>query len=79
MPKSIRELEVELARIEAMHTSAHWELLQARSAKLKENQAFAAAVEKAACKRRGELVDEPIDPTARAILAAGRKARGEIQ
>jgi hypothetical protein len=79
MAKSIRELEIELAALEARHTSVHWELLQARSAKLKEDQAFAAAVERAAQKRQGKLVDLPENATARAIVQAGRRRRGEIQ
>jgi len=79
MAKSIRELEIELGRLEAAHSAVHYELLHARSAKLKEDQAFAAAVERAAQKRQGKLVDLPENATARAIIQAGRRARGEIQ
>jgi hypothetical protein len=79
MAKSIRELEIELGRLEAAHTVTHYELLQARSAKLKSDQAFAAAVERAALKRQGKLVDMPENATARAIVQAGCRRRGEIQ
>jgi hypothetical protein len=78
MPRSIRELEIELSRIEAAHSAVFHELLQARSAKLKSDQATAAAIAKAGARRRAEVDDDlPTDPTARAILAAGKKARGE--
>jgi len=80
MAKSIRELEVELSHLEAAHTSVYYELLQARSAKLKQDQAFAAAVERAGARRRAEIEDDlPENPVARGIVLAGRRRRGEIQ
>jgi hypothetical protein len=79
MGKSIRELEIELGRLEAAHTAVHYELLQARSAKLKADGATAAAIAKAGARRRGEIDELPADPTAKAIVLAGRRRRGEIQ
>jgi hypothetical protein len=80
MGKSIRELEIELGRLEAAHTAVHYELLQARSAKLKADGATAAAIAKAGARRRAEIDDElPENPVARAIVQAGCRRRGEIQ
>jgi ribosome-interacting GTPase 1 len=75
----IRELEAELSAAAAKHTEIHWRLLRAKSAKLQEDQTTAAAIERASAKRRGEVDDLPADPTARAIVLAGRRARNEIQ
>jgi hypothetical protein len=74
----IRALEASLARMTAEHVRLSWELTLAKAAKAQQAATTAAAIERASRKRRGELVEQPTDPTARAILAAGRKARGEI-
>jgi hypothetical protein len=75
----ISALEIRVARAAADHTRFSWDLTLARAQKAKQASTAAAAIERASRKRRGEFVEQPTDPTARAILAAGRKARGEIQ
>jgi hypothetical protein len=75
----IQKLEAELSAAAAKHTEIHYRLLQARAAQAKENAATATAIAKAGAKRRAEFDDElPADATARAIVLAGRNARGEI-
>jgi hypothetical protein len=76
----IQKLEAELSAAAARHTEIHYRLLQARAAQAKENAATATAIAKAGARRRAEIDDNlPADPTARAIVMAGRKARNEIQ
>jgi len=75
----ISALEIRVARAAADHTKFSWDLTLARASKAKQAATTAAAIERAAMKRRGTLVDLPSDPTAKAIIMAGRKARGEIQ
>lgn len=76
----IRELEAELSAAAAKHTEIHWRLLRAKSAKLQEDQTTAAAITKAGARRRAEIDDDlPTDPTAKAIILAGRRARGETK
>jgi hypothetical protein len=72
----ISALEIRVARAAADHTKFSWDLTLARAQKATQGAATAAAIERASRKRRGELVEQPTDPTAAAILAAGRKARG---
>jgi hypothetical protein len=73
----IGNLEIAVARAAADHTKFSWDLTLARAQKATQGAATAAAIERASRKRRGEFVEQPTDPTARAILAAGAKARGE--
>jgi len=61
-----------------IRSQLHWLRTQQRAdALIAADKALAARIERAAKKARGVLVDEPTDPTARAIIAAGRKRRCE--
>jgi PIN domain nuclease of toxin-antitoxin system len=73
----ISALEIRVARAVADHTKFSWDLTLAKAAKAKKAAATAAAIEKAAMKRRCTLVELPDDPVARAIIAAGMKRRNE--
>lgn len=68
----IKMLEKEMARVAEMYVRVSWDLTLARAAAPR-------AIERAAAIRRGEYVPEPSDDTAKAIVAAGRKRRGELQ
>jgi hypothetical protein len=67
---TVAKLEAELRRSEENHTRIYVALMEARAAKAKQ-------FEHAANKRRGNVVDLPTDPVARAIVMAGRKRRNE--
>jgi hypothetical protein len=73
----IQTLEVKVARAVAVHTKFSWDLTLARASKAKQAATTAAAIERAGQKRQGKLVDLPENATARGIILAGRKARGE--
>jgi hypothetical protein len=75
----IETLEIAVSRAAAEHTRLSWDLQLMKAKRAEKAAATAAAIEKAAMKRQGKLVDLPSDPTARAIVMAGRKARNEIQ
>jgi hypothetical protein len=75
----IAALEIRVARAVADHTRFSWDLTLAKAARAKQAAATAAAIERAAQKRQGKLVDLPSDPVAKAIIQAGRRRRGEIQ
>ena len=70
----IQHLEIELQRAADRHTQIYLELLEARAEAAK---SAAAKILKAGVKRRGQRIELPSDPTARAIVLAGIKRRGE--
>jgi hypothetical protein len=49
------------------------------AAKAQRSKNTAKQIVEAGAKRRAEIIDLPTNPTARAIVLAGRKARGEIE
>jgi hypothetical protein len=74
MSNTIARLEGELRRLELEYGAVYRALIQAKT------QAAKHAAEKivaAGDRRRAQIVDLPTDPTARAIVLAGRKARNE--
>jgi hypothetical protein len=74
----IRTLEASLARMTAEHVRLSWELTLAKASKAKEAASTAAKIIRAGARARAEsAVPLPIDPTAKAIVLAGRKARNE--
>jgi hypothetical protein len=74
MRDRIHRLEVDLQRAADKHTAIYIELLEAKAEAAK---SAAAKIVKAGAKRRGQRVELPNDPTARAIVLAGAKRRGE--
>ena len=73
----IKLLEAQLAHCVGDYTRLSWELTKARAVQAVADKALAAKIDKATRVRRGQHVDEPTDATARAIIAAGRRRRGE--
>jgi hypothetical protein len=71
MADRIEMLEAQLGLSVADYTRLSWELTQARAAKAVEDKALARKIERAAQVRRGEVVNEPTDETARKIIQAG--------
>ena len=72
---NIKRLEIDLQRAAEQHTRIYVELLEARA------EAAKGTVKKitaAGTKRRGGSVELPSDATARAIVLAGQRRRGEI-
>lgn len=71
----ITQLEIEVQRAADRHTQLYIELMEARAEAAKQ---AAAKIAEAGTKRRGQRLELPTDPTAAAIVLAGRKRRGEI-
>lgn len=70
----VARLELELKRLADAHTTIYLELLDAKAQQMRITP---AQIKRAAAKARGNIVELPTDPTARAIVLAARKARSE--